>query len=159
MNLEEKRRLESNFPKFYLDAALAGFTFFYSAVVVLFYQSFDLSFATISFILAAIMITTLATEVLTGAFADLYGRKKSIVISRILLLVTLIILTFSSSFRFRTRRDNGSNMNINNIMDMNTNPIKSIFLLMYNFKKETSLAVRFYIVKAFKSCRYLKFQF
>ncbi|MAG47514.1 hypothetical protein CL617_02835 [archaeon] len=98
MKEEIKSKLEGNISKIYLIAVLSGFTFFYNEIVTLYYRNFELSFTQISFLLVIVMATILLFEVPTGAFADLYGRRLSILLGSIFMTIGLVIIAFSSVF-------------------------------------------------------------
>ena len=100
MNAELRKKYESNIWKIFLLYGLAGLGFFFMAITVLYYQSFNLSFTQIGLLLSSGMITTLLLEVPTGAFADLYGRKKSIIVGLFCLFIGISVITFSSYFHW-----------------------------------------------------------
>ena len=88
----------SNLWKFYLASILSGFAVFYNGVDTLFYRHFDLSFEQIGFLVSASLTAILVFEIPTGAFADLYGKKTSILIGSFFILTGLGFLAFGSEF-------------------------------------------------------------
>jgi MFS family permease len=89
---------KSNLWKFYLASILSGFAVFYNGVDTLFYRHFDLSFEQIGFLVSASLTAILVFEIPTGAFADLYGKKTSILIGSFFILTGLGFLAFGSEF-------------------------------------------------------------
>lgn len=69
-----------------------------TAIWVLYLSFKGMSLAQIGLIEGIFHITGLISEVPSGALADLLGRKKSIVIGRVLSLISSIMLLFSNSF-------------------------------------------------------------
>jgi len=78
-----KEQISKNIWKLYAGALLGGFAFFYNAIDTLYYRHFGLTFQQIGWIISASLIATLVLEVPSGAFADLYGKKKALVIAAI----------------------------------------------------------------------------
>src|SRR5258708_33876081 len=87
----------SNVRKFYIASVLGGFAIFYNGVETLYYRHFHLSFGQIGFLVSASLIATLTFEIPTGAFADVYGKKKSMLIASLITLVGLGFLAFGGS--------------------------------------------------------------
>jgi MFS family permease len=88
----------SNLWKLYLASILGGFAFFYNGVDTLYFRHFELSFEQVGFLLSATMVATLIFEIPTGSFADIYGKKHSIVIGSLATLAGLGCLAFGSTF-------------------------------------------------------------
>lgn len=88
----------SNVWKFYLVATLSGFAFFYNGIETLYYRHFNLTFEQIGFLISASLIAKLLLDIPTGSFADIYGKKKSIIVASILGLIGLAFLSFGSNF-------------------------------------------------------------
>lgn len=84
--------------KFYLASILGGFAVFYNGVDTLFFRHFNLSFEQIGFLVSASLTAVLVCEIPTGAFADIYGKKKSIVLGSLFSLAGLAFLAFGSTF-------------------------------------------------------------
>ena len=87
---------EGNLWKFYAIRALAGLRFI-APINLLYYLSFNLSYAQIGLIELAASITILVLEVPTGIFADLLGRKRSMVVSLLISTTAFIIMSFGGS--------------------------------------------------------------
>ena len=87
----------SNLWKFYLTAVLSGFAVFYNGVDTLFYRHFDLSFEQIGFLVSASLGATLLFEIPTGSFADIYGKKISVLAGSFFILIGLGFVVFGSS--------------------------------------------------------------
>ena len=88
----------TNVRKFYVASILSGFAVFYNGVDTLFFRHFDLSFEQIGFLISANLATILLFEIPTGSFADLYGKKHSILIGSFFTLTGLGFLAFGSNF-------------------------------------------------------------
>ncbi len=88
----------SNLWKFYIASILSGFAVFYNGVDTLFFRHFDLSFEQIGFLISANLIAVLLFEIPTGSFADIYGKKLSILTGSFFSLIGLGFLSFGSSF-------------------------------------------------------------
>ncbi len=88
----------SNVWKFYIAAILSGFAVFYNGVDTLYYRHFDLSFEQIGFLVSASLTAILLFEIPTGSFADIYGKKTSILIGSFVSLTGLGFLAFGSTF-------------------------------------------------------------
>jgi MFS family permease len=88
----------SNIWKFYLAAILGGFAVFYNGVDTLFFRHFDLTFEQIGFLMSAYLIAVLVFEIPTGSFADIYGKKVSIIVGSFFGLAGLGFLAFGSGF-------------------------------------------------------------
>ena len=93
-----QERYKNNIWKYYLASILGGFAFFYNAIDTLYYRHWGLSFEQVGWLLGASMATSLILEIPTGAFADLYGKKKSILIASLFNLLGISCLAFGSSF-------------------------------------------------------------
>ena len=88
----------ANIWKFYVASFLGGFAVFYNGVDTLYYRHFDLSFEQIGFLVSASLAAILLFEIPTGAFADIYGKKTSILIGSFLTFMGLGFLAFGSAF-------------------------------------------------------------
>jgi len=80
MEMFEKKRLESNIRKFYAFQMLRNLAFFLP-IIVLFWQDNGLSMTEIMILQSIGAISFVLLEVPTGYFADIFGRKKSLVFS------------------------------------------------------------------------------
>ncbi len=88
----------SNIWKFYVASILGGFAVFYNGVDTLFFRHFNLSFEQIGFLVSASLMAVLLCEIPTGSFADIYGKKLSILTGSCFGLAGLGCLAFGSSF-------------------------------------------------------------
>ncbi len=79
---ENKIKLEANIWKFYILSFVSSL-WFSSAIFILYYQSFGLSYFQIGFIEMAIALFALLLEVPSGAFADLIGRKWTVLLGMV----------------------------------------------------------------------------
>ncbi len=98
-NLSEttSKNLKSNISKLYVYKALTG-SFFAIPIMVLFWQDNGLSFTQIMVLQAYFSILIVLLEIPTGYFADLYGRKASIIVSSFGLGFSILIYSFGKSY-------------------------------------------------------------
>ncbi|MAH47592.1 hypothetical protein CMI37_17355, partial [Candidatus Pacearchaeota archaeon] len=94
----ERELFSKNIILFYFITLFGGLAFIYDLILVIYYQSFGLSFFQISIVLILTSIFTLIFEIPTGAFADLYGKKKSLLIGSFAFLLSFLIVLFSQNF-------------------------------------------------------------
>ncbi len=73
-----------------------GLSYGWAVVYIIFLRAFALSFSQVSIIVAAFFLANFALEVQSGEFADLYGRKKSILIFGIAVIIINIIFIITS---------------------------------------------------------------
>ncbi|MBW3020411.1 MFS transporter [Candidatus Woesearchaeota archaeon] len=97
LNKEYKKKLESNIWKFRLFEMFSG-VWFFIPILVLFWQDNGLSYTQIMVLQSVYAMAIVFLEVPTGYFADLYGRKKSLVIGAIGLFFAVLIYSFSSTY-------------------------------------------------------------
>src|SRR3989338_3064497 len=83
---------------FYLTAILSPILFFAPAFFVVYFGSLGLSAFQISILLMISPLFSLIFELPTGAFADVYGRKASVLASFFLATVCLMLLFFFTNF-------------------------------------------------------------
>ncbi|MDD3662618.1 MAG: MFS transporter, partial [Candidatus Pacebacteria bacterium] len=76
--------------KFYLASFLKNQTYFVS-IVILFFQDIGLNYANIFWIFTIASVFSFIIEIPTGVFADKYGNRKSIILSKFLIFVSFII--------------------------------------------------------------------
>lgn len=88
----------TNLWKFYLASILGGFAVFYNGVDTLFFRHFELSFEQIGFLVSAHLAAVLVCEIPTGTFADMYGKKTSLLLGSCFGLIGLGFLAFGSAF-------------------------------------------------------------
>ena len=89
------KKYKSNILKIFVLYGLAGLAFFYGPVLIFYLQHNGMSFLQIGIITSSMLISTLLFEVPTGAFADLYGRKKSINTGLFLFILGALIIVLS----------------------------------------------------------------
>jgi len=70
----------------------------WAVIQILFFKELNLSFEQISLVLMIVPITTLIAEIPTGLYGDLYGRKKSMVVSLIFSLIGTSLLINANDF-------------------------------------------------------------
>lgn len=83
--------------KIYLASFLKNQTYFVP-IIVLFFQDLGLNYSQIFWIFTIGAIFSFVIEIPTGIFADLYGKRKSIIISKFIIFVSFVI--FGLSFNF-----------------------------------------------------------
>jgi len=84
----------------YLSWFFVGFSFI-TPIWILFFQSRGLTLADIGFIATAVYLGSVLFEYPTGIFADKYGRKLSLIISLLLLIIALLLkVTAYSKIQF-----------------------------------------------------------
>src|SRR3989344_5116051 len=96
MKIFQKDELKILWP-FYIERFLTHILFFAPAFWILQFQQ-SLSLFQIGILFSVLSITTFLFEVPTGAFADIYGRKASVLFSYFLTAITLIFLAFVTNF-------------------------------------------------------------
>ncbi len=83
--------------KFYLTSFLKNQTYF-TPILIVFLQAQHLDFMQIFWVFTIGSILSMLIEIPTGLFADLYGKRKSVIISKFLIFVSFVIFGFSSTF-------------------------------------------------------------
>jgi MFS family permease len=83
--------------KFYLTSFLKNQTYF-TPILILFLQFQNLTFQEIFWVFTIGSVFSFIIEIPTGIFADLYGKKRSIIISKFFIFVSYIIFGFSTTF-------------------------------------------------------------
>ncbi|MBD3283735.1 MFS transporter [Candidatus Pacearchaeota archaeon] len=83
--------------KFYLSSFLKNQTYF-TPVIILFLQINNLSFQEIFWVFTIGTVVAFIAEIPTGIFADLFGKKKSVIISKIGIFLSFVVFGFSHSF-------------------------------------------------------------
>jgi MFS family permease len=89
--------MEKNIPKFYWYR-LTKFALFHIAIMVLFYEQRGLSFSQIMILQSFYYFAKVLSEVPTGALADRFGRKKSLVIGSFCHSFAYLLIFLSHSF-------------------------------------------------------------
>jgi MFS family permease len=92
-----KTDYERNIWKYYLFVFFKQFMIFLP-IFILFYQENGLSLAQIGFLATAISITGLILELPSGVFADLYGRKLSLILGISLVFIGYSLRAFGVNF-------------------------------------------------------------
>ncbi|MHA1986623.1 MAG: MFS transporter [Promethearchaeota archaeon] len=98
MNTLELRKLKNNIWKNYLGAFSGGIGYFYNGIEILYYRHFDLDFLQIAWLFSLVSLILLLFEIPSGAFGDLYGKKKALLIAMILNTISSIIISSTSNF-------------------------------------------------------------
>lgn len=83
--------------KFYVASFLKNQTYFVP-ILVIFFQDLGLTYSQIFFVLTAGAVFSFVIEIPTGVFADLYGKRISIIISRAIIALSFLSFGFASSF-------------------------------------------------------------
>ena len=71
---------------------------FFEPFLLLFFLSRNLSFLQIGFLISIRELFTNLLEIPTGAFADVYGKKKSMVWAFVFYIISFLVFYFSNSF-------------------------------------------------------------
>lgn len=82
----------------YVIYLIGGFSFFYNSIETLYYRHFGLSFQQIAILISSSLLTSMVLDIPTGAFADLYGRKKSVIVASFFNFLAISLLLLGSSF-------------------------------------------------------------
>ena len=93
----ETSLLRKNILSFYLFKGLSGF-FFITPVLVLFWQENNLNFTEIMVLQSLFAIAVVILEVPSGYFADIFGRKNTLLFSSVFFLAGGIIYTLAKGF-------------------------------------------------------------
>ncbi len=83
--------------KFYLTSFLKNQTYF-TPILIVFLQAQHLTYQQIFWVFTIGSIFSFLIEIPTGIFADLYGKRKSIIISKFGIFLSFIVFGFSSTF-------------------------------------------------------------
>lgn len=83
--------------KLYLTSFLKNQTYF-TPIFIVFLQAMELSFKEIFWIFTIGSIFSLVIEIPTGIIADLWGKRRSIIISKFGIVIAYILFAFSHSF-------------------------------------------------------------
>ena len=83
--------------KFYLSSFLKNQTYFVPILVV-FLQAQHLSLQQVFWVFSIGSVVSFLLEIPTGIFADFYGKKKSIVLAKILVTSSFLLFAFAQSF-------------------------------------------------------------
>lgn len=91
------KKLTSNIWKFYIFQIFSYLAFFVP-IVVLFWQKNGLSMTQIMFLQSLFSIAVVLLEVPTGYFADIFGRKKSLMLSGLFLFLAMASYSIGNNF-------------------------------------------------------------
>ncbi len=97
MEISEQKKLESNIWKFYIFQALRSLAFFLP-IIVLFWQDNGLSMTEIMLLQSIFAVTVVLLEIPTGYFADIFGRRKSLIYSGFFLFLAALTYGVGSNF-------------------------------------------------------------
>ena len=93
----DMQNLKSNINLYYIFSFIGSIQF-YGPVFALFFQSFSLNQTQILLFLSIYAISTILFEIPTGIFSDYIGRKKTLLISSILLSLCFFIFAFGDNY-------------------------------------------------------------
>jgi MFS family permease len=97
MDINRKKRLESNIWKYYAYYFLHLF-FLFGAILTVYFLDIDLSLSKIMFMGSLTWIVSLILEVPSGIISDLYGRKTTLVISSLGYLLWVVFLVIFENY-------------------------------------------------------------
>jgi MFS family permease len=87
----------SQIQKFYLASFLKNQTYFVP-IIIIFFQDLGLSYSEIFWIFTIGAVFSFFIEIPTGIFADLYGKRKSIILSKLFIACAFLAFGFADSF-------------------------------------------------------------
>jgi MFS family permease len=99
MSFFEKEELSILWP-FYLESILGYIVNFAPAFMLVYFLEIGLSLLQVGFLTSAALTTALVFEIPTGAIADLYGRKFSVLLGYALEGILFIAIAFSTNFYY-----------------------------------------------------------
>jgi MFS family permease len=99
MSFFKKDELKYLWP-FYLDAILSPLLFFAPAFYVVYFLSLSFSLFQISLLMASSFLAAFIFEIPTGAIADLYGRKLSVLVGYFIEAIGFLSLFFINNFYY-----------------------------------------------------------
>jgi len=83
--------------KLFLTSFNNGLLFFLP-ILALYYEDVVFSLTKVALVLSVGLITLVVMEVPSGTIADLFGRKKTLILSKIIILISLVVLFIGGSF-------------------------------------------------------------
>jgi len=89
--------MKRNIPLLFVTASLVWVRF-YIPILALFYIASQVTFKEFTIIIAVFSLVTLLLEVPSGVFADLLGKKNSLLCSRFCYIIHMVILAFFNGF-------------------------------------------------------------
>ncbi len=95
--MKNSNKLRQNLWKFYIYKIL-GSMFFFVPIMVLFWQDNGLSLTEVMLLQSIFAICTVILEIPSGYFADLFGRKKTLLVASITGLLAMFVYSIGSSF-------------------------------------------------------------
>ena len=97
-NMEAKKQnLKANIWKIYLFEILAGM-FFSIPIIVLFWQNNGLSLTEVMVLQSIFAVITVILEIPSGYFADIYGRKKTLIFASIMGFIAITTYSLGHNF-------------------------------------------------------------
>ena len=90
-------KLKRNIPLIYIIGSLMWGRFFIP-VLALFYIASQVTIEQFTIIMAIFSLTTLLLDIPTGVIADLFGKKKTLLISRFLYIAEIFLIAFFNGF-------------------------------------------------------------
>jgi MFS family permease len=97
MKLFKEGELKLLWP-FYLDALISPMFFFMPAFMIVYFRDLNFSLFQIAILTSIMGLTRLIFEIPTGAIADLYGRKFSVLFGESILALSLLSLMFFKEY-------------------------------------------------------------
>src|SRR3989344_7479236 len=95
--LSDKKYFERNITLNYIIGSLMWGRFFIP-VLALFYIASQVSLEQFAIIMSVFAFTTLILEIPTGVIADLLGKKKTLLLSRLMYVIEIVIIAFGNGF-------------------------------------------------------------
>ncbi len=86
----DRKKLEKNIQKMYLLKFISGM-YFFVPIIVLFWQENGLNLTQIMILQSLFSFMVVTLEIPSGYFADVFGRKMSILISIIMIISAIFI--------------------------------------------------------------------
>jgi MFS family permease len=90
-------KLKRNVPLMYVIGVLMWGRFFIP-VIALFYVASQVSLSQFALIMGVFSLSTLLFEIPTGAFADLIGKKNTLLLSRFMYIIEIFLIAFFNGF-------------------------------------------------------------
>ena len=97
MKFFKKEELKTLWP-FYLDALISPLLYFAPAFFIIYFMNLNFTFFQIGILLSAAPLTAFLFEIPTGAIADLYGRKLSVLTGYFLEAIIALLLFFFTNY-------------------------------------------------------------